>query len=119
MSRHDLYEIAAVEDDGTHPEDFAVYLKTLNRYFRAAIRETPADYLARLAKLIAEAERVLPSLQRYAAWSQDEFTERYADWDQQARILGEYFITWTTQAPRKCGATCWNPSARSGPCFPS
>lgn len=92
MSTHDLHEIAAAEEDGTHPEDFAVYLKTLKEYYLAAVREAPADYLARLAKLAAEAERVLPCLQRYVALSEDEFTARYADWDQQVRILGEYFI---------------------------
>lgn len=92
VETRDVYEIAATEEDGTQPEDYAVYLKTLNGYHKAAMRDTPADYLARLAKLVAEAERVLPSLRSYAALSQDEFTERYADWGMQVRILGEYFI---------------------------
>lgn len=89
---HKTRELAAAHEEGTEPEDFAVYLETLEEYYGAAVGETPAEYLGRLAKLTAETERVLPALRRYAALPEHDFVELYAGWDEQVRIVGEYFI---------------------------
>lgn len=92
MSIRELPAVAATPDDGTDAADFTVYLRTLKEYHAAALRETPFEYLARLEKLLGEAERVLPSLQACAALTEDAFASLYADWDRQVRILGEYLI---------------------------
>lgn len=64
---------ADTADDGTQPEDLAIYLRGLARYRTWFMKETPARYLGRLERILQALEEDLAALDRLLAVPEDDF----------------------------------------------